>query len=170
MTRIVWLAPHRTLIAAAFVPLAMLASPLERALAAPQPQAVDTGTESEPFQRDEEPDPVTDSFIIVPVQTMPAGRVVIVEHVSARVQVPVGQAVKGTVHCQGPGLGAVTHTLIFIAQGTFQNGAATAFAASHVMRCFAGQGGIQFVIQRNSVDSTTSMTGIEVSVSGHLRR
>jgi hypothetical protein len=165
MTRIVWLARHRTLMFAAFVTLASLASPLERALAAPPsaPLPVDPGTESELFQANEEKEDVDVSFADVKI-AVPAGRVLIVEHVSVRVGVPAGQVVVGVVACQGgAGFGVAFHHLVFHAQTP------SVFIAAHAMRCFAtgGTEGIKVSISRSS---DTGLMAVDASVSGHLKR
>jgi hypothetical protein len=140
----------------------MLASPIERALAAPP--KVDT--EAEPFQQTVTRDSTADPVAVIQIG-VPAGRVLVVEHVSARASVPIGQQVTGSVTCQGQDLGLADRSLIFKDHGAF--GAVSAFAATQVMRCFAsGAGGILFGIQRNS--STGLMTDIDVAISGHLRR
>jgi hypothetical protein len=127
MTRIVCLARHRTLLFVVLASLAMLASPIKRALAA----LPKVDTEAEPFQQTITRDSTADPFVVIQIG-VPARRVLVVEHVSARASVPIGHHATGSVTGQGQDLGLADRNLIFKDHGAF--GAVSAFAATQVMR------------------------------------
>jgi hypothetical protein len=147
---------------AALVTLAMLASPMESTLAAPQPQPVDTGTESEPFQVNDDIEDVVGASAQLTLN-VPAGRVLVVEFISVRVTTPEGQVSGVVVFQGGAGFGTAIHHLVFHAQTP------GVFTAAHPMKSFVAGGvaTINFAVSRTS---STGFLTLAVSVSGHLRR
>jgi hypothetical protein len=118
-----------------------------------------------PFQVAIRRDTTAEEFAVFTV-AVPSGKLLVVQHVSARVSVPIGQQAKATMSCQGQaGGGVATHSLIMSHLGTFEG--MDEFAASLAVSCYAsGSNGMLIGIVRNS--NASPMTDIEVSVSGHL--
>ena len=105
---------------------------------------------------------------------IPEGKLLVVEHVSFRAQLPPGQAVTASLTCQGgTGLSPATFRIPFELEGTFDvevGGTVVGmseFVANSPVRCYAdGSSGLLSQVQRNS--PTGAAGRINFSFSGHL--
>lgn len=104
------------------------------------------------------------------VVSAPAGKILVVEHVSFRASVPGGQLVRAELTCQGVTNGGVSGAYVPLEyQGAFDG--ESLFVASAPTRCYAsGSQGIIAVLSRNSAAGAggPGFHAAAFSVTGHL--
>jgi hypothetical protein len=101
---------------------------------------------------------------------VPAGKVLVVENISARVFVPSGQIVTAHLNCNGSSLGEFDFTSKFLLFQRITLPTQERFDADQPTRCYAAgtSSGSELtaVVQRNLIDGL--FMSVDVSVSGYL--
>jgi hypothetical protein len=97
--------------------------------------------------------------------SIPAGKVLVVEHVSVRVRVNAGERITVSLTCQGTPAGLSAHRLVLTSQGTFDG--FEHLVGTTPLRCYTSNQMIVNIV-RNSQKPLTLTANAEFSVSGFL--
>jgi hypothetical protein len=97
--------------------------------------------------------------------SIPAGKMLVVEHVSVRVRANPGERISVSVTCQGTPAGLSAHRLVLSSQGTFDG--FEHLVGTTPLRCYT-TGLLLVNVQRNSQKPLTLAANTEFSVTGFL--
>jgi hypothetical protein len=101
---------------------------------------------------------------------VPAGKVLVVEHLSVRVFVPSGQLVSAQLNCHGSSQGAFDFTSKFLLFQRTTLATQDRFDADQLVRCYVAGGAsgseLTAVVQRNLVAG--EFVSVDFSISGYL--
>jgi len=136
-------------------------------------RAADSQMPSEPHQRSINtaiwtPGTVSTSFANFSgaIWGVPDGKVLVIEHISARVVVNPGEKVSVSVTCQGTGTGGLSsHQLQLTSAGVFDSH--ERLVGSSPFRCYT-TGNLLVSFSRNSVAGLNVIAGTEFSFTGFL--